>query len=246
MISILLPTRRRFEALVVSMNSLVRTATYPEKLEFLLWIDADDTDYLGRLLELLQSYSGTYRIMINERTPYNEGMHHWINDLCLISKGEWLFIWNDDAVMKTTGWDDEIYAHDSDSPMVLAPDNQLSHDVGKSIPLFPIISRRWYELTEHFSLHPCNDTWVERVAIANDVYFQITPFVDHDRGLSNDEVFMEHHGDGDDPEAGVWKRAETFNRCIPDLESDARAIAMDLDRDVKDTLQKLHSEMEPT
>lgn len=32
-------------------------------------------------------------------------MHHWVNDLCALAAGDWLFLFNDDARMRTNDWD---------------------------------------------------------------------------------------------------------------------------------------------
>ena len=51
-VSILLPTRKRFDLMLKSVKSLYDKATFPENIELLLWFDDDDLESISRIKEV--------------------------------------------------------------------------------------------------------------------------------------------------------------------------------------------------
>ena len=49
-ISILCPSRGRLEPLKLAINSALETASHPDRIEFCIWIDNDDSTYDDFLL----------------------------------------------------------------------------------------------------------------------------------------------------------------------------------------------------
>lgn len=144
MISVLIPSRGRPELLRESIDSLG-----VGDFEILVYVDRDDP-YLTEYMQVPTTYT-----LVGKRHGY-EGLQHYINDLCKIATGDWLFLWNDDAIMNTPIWWKKV--HQPDRPEVINFDSNLINN------LFPLVSRQMYEAMGHFSLSPHNDSWVQDIA----------------------------------------------------------------------------------
>jgi len=93
--------------------------------------------------------------LVGKRHGY-PGLQHYINELCKLASGDWLFLWNDDALMKTPDWWKKV--PETDKPEV------INFDANPLNNLFPLVSRQMYETLGHFSLSPHNDSWVQDIA----------------------------------------------------------------------------------
>lgn len=143
-VSILCPSRNRLELLRQSAKSLGQG-----DYELLVVIDDDDP----QLVYYEREFPG---LLITKRHGY-QNLHEYYNQLAAISKGDWLMLWNDDAIMETKGWVDIIAKEDHTLPQVLNVWNEQDN-------LFPLISRAWYEAVGHFSRNTHADSWVQQVA----------------------------------------------------------------------------------
>lgn len=115
-VSILLPTRHRPGALRRSVASLVDRAA--GSVEILLAVDDDDGLTLD---DLGQSPIPGSHLFVGPRLGY-ANLHMYVNFLAARANGDWLFLWNDDAVMETLHWD-VVVASFGDRFAVLNPDS---------------------------------------------------------------------------------------------------------------------------
>jgi len=187
-VSILLPTRKRFDSLKRSLDSLVSTCHFA-CLEPLLGVDDDDEQTLDRLKE---ERIPNAVVLVGPRMGYIN-LHLYVNALAQRATGDWLLLWNDDALMETEGWD-EILAEYLGQLVVLNPEtNHLGHP--RSNCIFPIVPKKMVEILGHFSLSNHNDTYVENIANALGIRRDIPVTINHDRadltGNNNDEVYAE-------------------------------------------------------
>ena len=95
-ISVSLPTRKRVSMLKESIESLVSNCNNYDDIEILLALDEDDSDTISFVKTL--SYPISIKIIITQRVGY-------YNELCKISTGTPVFLWNDDALMISKYWD---------------------------------------------------------------------------------------------------------------------------------------------
>jgi hypothetical protein len=99
-----------------------------------------------------------------------------------------MFLWNDDAVMTTQDWDQAIVDHNDQFALLRAETN---HEHPYAI--FPIVPRKWVEITGHLSPHQINDAWVSQVAWMLDIVKNIPVMVHHERydltGKNGDDVY---------------------------------------------------------
>lgn len=205
-ISILLPTRGRKEMLKRSLESLVLSANNPGRLELLLGLDSDDVDVIEyiktEIAPFLQQHKVECRAQIFQPLGYTQ-LHTYVNTLAGASTGEWLFFWNDDAVMDSTGWDDEICLRNGEFKLLAPTDNHNGHPYA----IFPIVPRDWYMLMGHLSQNAQNDAWLSHIAYMLDIFERTPIMVTHDRadltGNNNDATFQARkymEGNPTDPE----------------------------------------------
>jgi hypothetical protein len=155
--SILLPTRGRIEACEKSVKSLMETATYPENVEILFAFDDDDFKTMCDVKGIFPE--SNYRFLSYPRYGYRN-LHMYVNSLCSHATGDWLWLWNDDTYCETPGWDLILSHYDHTKPICVSP--KTKNMDWKC--LFPIISKKWYDVVGRFSNNSHNDTWVEVVA----------------------------------------------------------------------------------
>ncbi len=148
--------------MIKSIISLYENANDPSRIELLLKLDDDNyKEYIDRIDEIYKITQNVKIVISNRRKGYNS-LHHFVNELCGVSTGEFLLLWNDDATMITNEWDNYVVEH-SGEVCVLQMDNNHFPDI------FPLVHRKIYEVLGHFSLNPQNDSWIHFVAQMADI-----------------------------------------------------------------------------
>lgn len=185
-VSVILPTRRRIEKLDASLKSLYEHAE--GEFELLIGADNDDMETVNFIVE---NYPDA-KILLVKRMGYT-ALHRYVNKLSYMAEGNWLFLWNDDALIRTKGWDKKIGEESGFS--VLCPRcNQYDYKPSHN-NLFPIVPKQWLELLGYFSLSPQNDSFVQhtsnRAGIAKDIDIEIEHRHYSVTGEAMDEVASE-------------------------------------------------------
>jgi hypothetical protein len=190
-ISILLPVRSRPEPMEKCLRTLINRAKNPERIEVLIAFDDDDTDTIAYFVDNITPYLDDmgvrYSALQFKRLGYIR-LNEYLNELARHSHGAWMFFWNDDAVMTTQDWDQVIMDHDNEFALLRAETN---HEHPYAI--FPIVPRKWVEITGHLSPHQLNDAWVSQVAWMLDIVVTIPVMIEHERydltGKNGDDVY---------------------------------------------------------
>lgn len=190
-ISVLLPVRGRPIPMEQCLHTLISTATKPERIEVLIAFDDDDTDTIDYFVDVIAPYLDakgvTYSAMQFKRLGYIR-LNEYLNELANHSTGQWIFFWNDDAVMTTSAWDDVIREHNDQFTLLRAETN---HEHPYAI--FPILPRKWVELTGNISPHQINDAWTSQIGWMLDIVTTIPVMIEHERfdltGKNDDGVF---------------------------------------------------------
>ncbi len=136
-ISILCPTRERPDQVIRLIESLLKNAREPEKLEILFYIDHDDQTFPN-----VDRYEDIVKVFQGPRT--------WIsnahNFLYSHSQGEIIMTAADDMVFRTLGWDSAVYAAFDSVPdkIILVYGNDLGTHAGK-IATHGFFHRKWVE-----------------------------------------------------------------------------------------------------
>lgn len=203
-ISVLLPVRGRPEPMEQCLHTLIDRAKNPERVEVLIAFDDDDVKtieyFVDNIAPYLDDMNVRYTAMQFKRLGYIR-LNEYLNELARHSQGAWMFFWNDDAVMTTADWDQIIMEQDGKFALLRTETNH-THPYA----IFPIVPRKWVEITGHLSPHQINDAWVSQVAWMLDCMITIPIMIHHERydltGKNGDEVYKNRpmlEGNPDNP-----------------------------------------------
>jgi len=205
-ISIILPTRGRIDsgALEKSLKSLLDLADEPQGIEIMLGVDEDDqrsVEWVNtEAAKFVEPYGCACKAKVFKPLGY-EKLNIYVNLLAHSSSGQWLFLWNDDCIMQTKGWDSVVRQHDGEFKLLSPHDN---HD--HPFAIFPLIPADWFILCDAWSLNAQNDTWVSVIAKMCGIFEKVDIEVLHDRadmtGGNDDETFANRkymEGNPEDP-----------------------------------------------
>lgn len=203
-ISILLPTRKRTEAVIKSIGSLLSSAADPTRIEILIAYDDDDDEsrefFSSTWYPFVEQCGATTKVFETERFGYLR-LYKYVNFLGEQAEGDWIMFWNDDALMLTDNWDEEIVKNDGFFGLLRMPCVTMNHPFA----LFPIIPREWINFFGRISPVNHSDWWIYNVTAPLARLKNIPVQVYHDRadvtGGNNDETFKEqsYAADGKDP-----------------------------------------------
>ena len=178
-IAVILPTRGRTEALTRSLIGLLEKAHDLDNIQVLLGLDNDDVVGIKHFQESLQpqldEMGVDYTAMTFEPLGYSR-LNEYINVLSKNSNADWIFFWNDDALIESRDWDLEIVKHTGEFKL-LAVHTHNDHPYS----IFPIVPREWLDLIGHLSLHSMTDAWLSQIAYCVDIWERINVYVLHDR-----------------------------------------------------------------
>ena len=191
-IAVLLPTRGRTMALTRSVMTLINRVKNLSKMQILFGFDDDDTVGLEHFKKELEP-------ILKDRKVHNKALsfapvgyirlNEYVTALAKAAeKPRWLMFWNDDAVMESQNWDEEILKYNGQFK-VLAVHTHREHPYS----IFPIVPSDWLEIFGYMSPHQLSDAWFSQVAYMLDIWERIPVWVEHDRfdltGNNNDETF---------------------------------------------------------
>lgn len=176
--SFLLPSRGRPDGLLAAIRSINDTATRLDSVELLVKFDKDDDVSLSRMAELKDAANFRVRFIVHDRLGGYVHLHIFVSQMAEMSMGRWLWLFNDDATVGTKGWDDRLWSLDKtvddkrllDMAVVRCSYPYLGAEVAvhnikyNENNVFPIVSRRFYELLGHYSRTMYNDHYVDLVS----------------------------------------------------------------------------------
>lgn len=155
-VSFLIPTRQRLQALLDGIKSIKETASPDVQLEFLIRVDEDDSETLaGR-----DCIPG--KVIVGPRYCGYRSNHVFVNELAANSHGDWLVIWNDDAFMRCQDWDKLLPPTDRAQVLWLRVPGTIEFG-------FPIMTRKLYELWGCFAPGMPADTFIYNICKMADV-----------------------------------------------------------------------------
>ena len=203
-ITILIPTRKRPERLDKAISCLVGLAEIKENLEFIIGVDSDDDETKQYITETLESKLTANQISFValefERLGYHR-LHDYLNAMVKHATGDWLIFYNDDAAMRTQGWDQEIRRYDGQFKC-LAFDTHNHHPYS----IWPIVPRAWIEHLGTVSNHHMFDAVISQIAYLLDIMERTPIKADHERfdltGEEADETAQQrtiYEGNPSDP-----------------------------------------------
>lgn len=184
-IAVLLPTRSRTDALTTSVTSIVDLANDISRIQLIFGFDDDDQTGLNHFRTVIQPYLDKHDVDYEAQSFKSmgyAGLNRYYNHLAKSTSADWLFVWNDDAVMQTKGWDSVIERYTGQFKLLKV---HTHNDHPYSI--FPIVPRAWYDVTHHLSRHQMIDAELSQLAFLLDIMQVIDVDVVHNQvELTND------------------------------------------------------------
>jgi hypothetical protein len=178
-IAVLLPTRGRTDSLTRSVTSIVEKASQADRLEFVFGFDDDDTVGWNHFDSIIQPWLDSrdiaYEALSFQSMGY-AGLNRYYNELAKSASADWLFVWNDDAVMDTSGWDDVVRSYDGKF-LVLKVHTHNEHPYS----IFPIVPCQWVELLGVLSRHQMIDAEISQNAYMLDLMQIVEITVTHEQ-----------------------------------------------------------------
>jgi hypothetical protein len=128
----------------------------------LFGFDNDDETGLAHFTKVIQPFLDKKGIDYEARgfeSMGYAGLNHYYNYLAKLTSSDWLFIWNDDAVMETKGWDSVIETYTGQFKLLkVHTHNEHPYSI------FPIVPRAWYDIMQHLSRHQMIDAELSQIA----------------------------------------------------------------------------------
>lgn len=192
-VSVLLPTRKRTKMVEHSVASVLELATNPDQIEIAIAYDDDDEESHRYFTSdqwqmFVKSRGGTQVVFQCPKWGYGE-LHNYYNLMAQRTQGQWLLAWNDDAVMLSPGWDQQLREIGDFQGMV-----HMHCTTYPKLTLFPLFPRSWVDFFG--SATACNhiDSWIQDICYEAGTVKKIEAQILHDRfsetGNNNDETFQ--------------------------------------------------------
>ncbi len=189
LVTVLLPTRGRPELLIQAVTSLHQRASRPDKIEWLFRVDTDDPNTQYACCKLIDQLPQATMVVEPRGTGY-VNIHLWQSRLCQLARGDWIMLFNDDAIMTTPRWDDQIANLQVEN--FPHPDIASAYFVTKDRPgcnEFFMIRRKVWEVLGFLSLSTHVDNWLHRVLTQCNACGTMPHIViDHSSNLMQDQT----------------------------------------------------------
>lgn len=104
-ISVLVPSRARPEMLRASLTSVLELASEPDRVQIIVRCDLDDLSMAGFEFPACSHF----KLLRGDRMRGYASLHYFYTECAIQASGPLLLLWNDDAQMKTFGWDAELW-----------------------------------------------------------------------------------------------------------------------------------------
>lgn len=159
--SVLLPSRGRPDELRRTLKNIAETSG--GGVEVLVRLDDDDLD----CLEAQESFHAAcaplpLKIVIGPRGGGYRDLHNFVNDLAAMARGDFLVLFNDDAIFDCSNWGAQIFKWRERLAVLKFKTITNEHNV--TINIFPAVHRKIFQILGHVSLLNHFDSWIEEVA----------------------------------------------------------------------------------
>jgi hypothetical protein len=178
-IAVLLATYKRTDALSRSLFSLIDQAVDLDSIEFRFGIDNNDDIGMNHFIRVIQPELDrrgiNYEAVGFEPMGYL-GLNRYYNTLAEGADADWLWVWCDDAICKTEGWDQRIQECTGEFKLLkVHTHNEHPYSI------FPIYPVEWHQTLGYLSQHQLIDAECSQIAYYLDVMKIIEIDVIHDR-----------------------------------------------------------------
>jgi hypothetical protein len=187
-ISFLIPSRGRLELLKKTISSIIFSYEFSLDFDVLIRMDFDESQLCDDLLlwARVNNFDQYIKIFCGGRYFY-QNIHLYFTELSFLSNKKWLWLWNDECLMVSKGWDKIISPHLNDFKFIF-PINTSS---------FHLCPRKIVEIIGYYAPVTHCDSWQGRLATDLDLVQWIDISIVHDRydltGNNLDQTFIERN-----------------------------------------------------
>lgn len=208
LISFLIPTRGRSEGLQNAIKTAYDLAQDKTQIEFLVRIDSDD-EVTIKLIPLLESqYKDQIRFIIGSRGNGYADLHLMCNELAFYSKGDWLFLFNDDSEITTPNYD-QIVSNVTSFSKFPGISNvcllQFQQVGDPRFYSFVALRKETYESLGYFSLFPHCDLWLFNLMNCVEAVLPVQVYVKHNQDQATDKTGKE----GVSSSVNIWRKMKS-------------------------------------
>lgn len=180
-ISLIVPTRGRSEEMLAFLESVRAHASSPQNIEVIMVVDEDDPESHAIAFKGLN--------LVKVVVPPGQNMGALNMAGYRASRGEYIMLTNDDARVRTKGWDDQTLAAFRSFPddIALIQVNDTTQE--EKLCIFPFVSRRFCELVNGI----CPEEYI-RYRIDDHIHhiFRFLASYGHERIVYMPGVVFEH------------------------------------------------------
>lgn len=159
LVSILISARPGMPSIITScLQSLVEKTVDKSKVEILIKVDIGDTT----TLEAVNSFKDKLLIRVVEMDGTNAfcDLAVYTNELVHQSTGKFIWWWSDEVRILTQNWDNLLASFENWSNRIAYLHTPIANIPGT---VYPMITRKWVEVTGRWSAHYSIDGWVNTI-----------------------------------------------------------------------------------
>jgi hypothetical protein len=160
MVSIFFPTKGKTSSFLDRcINSLISKSFLKTNYEIIFGVDSDDLNSIN-FVNNLSPEDVNYQVVTMEPMGY-KSLYKFQNKMAEVAKGDFFWIFSDDVEVLTDNWDEEILKNKGEMYLCVSLGSGYDH---WPYSLFPIISKKWYEVTGRISGNSQTDCWLGCIA----------------------------------------------------------------------------------
>ena len=184
-VSFLIPSRNRVELLKKSITSIVDTYEFTVDFDIMIRMDFDQADQCDQIIDWVHrnSYQDFVKVFCGYRYYY-ENIHKYFNELSPMSDKKWLWMWNDETLMQSQGWDKIIRPHLNKFQLIFPQNNSCFH----------LCPQKLTQLIGCYAPTTSCDSWQGKLATDLDIVKWIDIDLLHDRfditGNNLDDTYL--------------------------------------------------------
>ena len=173
------------ELLKTTISSIVRTYEGTIDFDIMIRIDNDQPEHCDQIFSWItqQGYQTFVKVYCGNRYYY-ANIHKYFNELSAISGKKWLWMWNDENIMKSQGWDKIISPHLDKFQLIFPRENSCFH----------LCPQKLTQLIGCYAPTTSCDSWQGKLATDLDIVCWIDIDLVHDRfditGNNFDETYL--------------------------------------------------------
>jgi len=184
-LSVLLPSRRRFPNLQRAIDSLAETVSDKKNVEVIVKLDHDDVESHSRINEIRTDI--TVKCLVSDRREGYASLHEFSNEMLDSVTGTWVVFMNDDTFMATPDFDKIILDAQPGKNFGGRPDFACLNPAA-SYGWFPLVTSSACKKLGYFSLHNHVDSFLQDVYSKFNAKLEIPIHIAHYKSSMTDEM----------------------------------------------------------